>query len=89
MTRTVTDTTKRQIVALRFSGPLPAKLRTAVHDALHDRPVSLERERWLCAELGIEAPRRRAYWRPCLPASLTPQQRAQVLEFAALLQGGA
>lgn len=32
---------------------------------------------------------RRAYWRPCLPAALTPQQRAQVLELAALLQGGA
>ncbi len=31
---------------------------------------------------------RRAYWRPCLPAKLTPQQRAQVLEFAATLEGG-
>lgn len=31
---------------------------------------------------------RRAYWRPCLPAALTPQQRAQVLELAAMLTEG-
>jgi len=31
--------------------------------------------------------KRRNYWRPCLPAALTPQQRAQVLEFAAMLEG--
>jgi len=33
-------------------------------------------------------PRYRArYWRPCLPASLTPEQRAQVVELAATLAG--
>ena len=31
--------------------------------------------------------RRRRYWRPCLPASLTPEQRAQVVELAATLAG--
>ncbi len=30
---------------------------------------------------------RRRYWRPCLPASLTPEQRAQVVELAATLAG--
>jgi len=33
--------------------------------------------------------KRRNYWRPCLPAALTPQQRAQVLEFAATLEADA
>ena len=30
---------------------------------------------------------RTRYWRPCLPASLTPEQRAQVVELAATLVG--
>lgn len=31
--------------------------------------------------------RRRAYWRPCLPATLTVEQREQVLAFAAEVEG--
>lgn len=30
---------------------------------------------------------RRTYWRPCLPATLTPQQRAQVVGYASQLAG--
>jgi hypothetical protein len=48
--------------------------------------MSLERERRVCAALGIDPPTpRRRYWRPCLPAEFTPQQRARVLEFVALV----
>ena len=54
--RTCTDATKREIVAQRHFGPLPAWLLTACHDALHGKPMSLERERRLCAALNIEAP---------------------------------
>lgn len=54
--RKCTDTTKREIVAQRHFGPLPGWLLAACHDALHDKPMSLERERRICAALGIEAP---------------------------------
>jgi len=49
--------------------------------------MSLERERRMCAALGIRPRYRTRYWRPCLPASLTPEQRAQVAELAATLAG--
>lgn len=32
---------------------------------------------------------RRPYWRPCLPVTLTPEQRAQVVDYAAQLAGQA
>ena len=54
--RTCTDATKREIAAQRHFGPLPAWLLTACHDALHGKPMSLKRERRLCAALNIEAP---------------------------------
>ena len=64
----------------------PAWLRVAVNDALHGKPMSLRRERRMCAELGIAMPQRPRYWRPCLPATLTPEQRAQVVTYAKSLQ---
>ena len=54
--RTCTDATKREIVAQRHFGPLPAWLLTACHDAIHGKPMSLDRERKMCKALGIEAP---------------------------------
>jgi hypothetical protein len=70
MARKCNQSTVAQIPSLRFNGAHPAWLRTAVHDALAGRPMSLERERRMCAALGIEEPKRRTYWRPCLSKEL-------------------
>ena len=44
--------------------------------------MSAERERRMCAALGIDISQRRRYWRPCLPDELTPKQRQAVVDFA-------
>lgn len=132
--RRATEATKAQIAALGAKPAKPAWLKLAIRDALHDKPMSTERERRMCVALGIDAPpneyavpecpgcggaphvandgcnghpvaavvvlapgetvrrpgqsrQRRRYWRPCLSADLAPQQREQVLEFAAQLAG--
>lgn len=59
---------------------------TAYWDAIHEHPMSLDRERRLLKALGIDAPKRKRYWRPCLPATLTTEQRAQVVALARLLE---
>jgi hypothetical protein len=86
MSRTATDATKAQIAALGNSNGHPPWLRAAMHDAATGRPMSLERERRVCAALGIDPPApRRRYCRLCLPVTLTQEQRAQVREFALIL----
>ena len=83
--RTCTDYTKHKIEQMGYFRNHPAWLRVAVNDALHDKPMSARRERHMCDELGIELQPRTRYWRPCLPATLTPQQRAQVVDYAKAL----
>jgi len=85
--RTTSKVTKRQIASLSAKPTKPSWLKLAIRDALNDKPMSLERERRMCAALGIRPRYRTRYWRPCLPASLTPEQRAQVVELAATLAG--
>jgi len=86
MTRTATDTTKAQIAALGGSNGYPPWLRTAMCDAATDRPMSLERERRVCAALGIDPPApRRRYYRPCLPVELGEQVRLWGIDVEALL----
>ena len=88
MSRTATDATKAQIAALGGSNGYPPWLRTAMCDATTGRPMSLERERRVCAALGIDPPApRRRYCRPCLPATLTTEQRAKVRAYALDLAG--
>jgi hypothetical protein len=60
--RTCTDATKAIIASqvaaqgsYRYDGFAPA-LEAAIWDALHERSMSLARERRMCAALGIEAP---------------------------------
>ena len=60
--RTCTDATKAIIASqvaaqgsYRYDGFAPA-LEAAIWDALHDKPMSLARERRMCKALGIEAP---------------------------------
>lgn len=52
---------------------------TAYWDAIHEQPMSKGRELRLLEALGIDPPRRKQYWRPCLPVELTPEQRKSVL----------
>jgi hypothetical protein len=133
--RTATTSTTQQIATLSAKPTKPAWLKLALHDALHDKPMSLARERRMCAALGIDAPPneyavpecpgcggaphvaregcngnggtavvlapgetvrrsgqskpRRRYCRLCLPAWLTPEQRAQVRAYALELAGHA
>lgn len=54
--RTATTSTTQQIATLSAKPTKPAWLKLALHDALHDKPMSLSRERRMCAALGIEAP---------------------------------
>ena len=90
MSRTATDATKAHIAALGGSTGYPPWLRTAMCDATTGRPMSLERERRVCAALGIAPPApRRRYCRLCLPAWLTPEQRQQVRAYALELVGHA
>lgn len=56
MYRTTTPATKAQIASLGQKPTKPAWLKLALHDALHDKPMSLDRERRMCAALGIDAP---------------------------------
>ena len=56
MYRTTSPATKAQIASLSTKPTKPAWLKLALHDAIHDKPMSLERERRMCAALGIEAP---------------------------------
>ena len=61
-------------------------LRAAVWDALHDKPMSLRRERRMCVALGIEPPSRTVYWRPCLPPHL--RQRCAEQDLAQVIEAG-
>ena len=56
MYRTTSTATKVKIASLSAKPTKPAWLKLALHDAIHDKPMSLERERRMCAALGIEAP---------------------------------
>ena len=89
--RTCNETTKAQIMALDPKTikhpPHSAATVAAVWDALHDRPMSAKRERRLRLALGLEPSTRPCYYRPCLPATLTPEQRAQVRAYALELAG--
>ena len=85
MTRTCTDATKRKIARMGYFRTRPAWLRAAVNDALSDKPMSLRRERKMRIALGFEPPQRPRYWRPCLPMTLTPEQRKEVVRFAQAL----
>jgi hypothetical protein len=59
-----------------------------MYDAAMGRPMSLERERRVCAALGIAPPvPRRRYCRLCLPATLTQEQRQQVRAYALEIAG--
>lgn len=88
MPRTCTDATRRQIKALDdFPMGKGRWLNAALSDCYHGKPMSIERERRMCEALGIDAPQRKPYWRPCLPATLTTEQRAQVVALAQALEG--
>jgi hypothetical protein len=54
--RTTTEATKAAIASLSAKPTKPAWLKLALYDALRDKPMSLQRERRMCAALGIEAP---------------------------------
>jgi hypothetical protein len=54
--RTATISTTQQIATLSAKPTKPAWLKLALYDALHDKPMSLSRERRMCVALGIEAP---------------------------------
>ena len=76
-----------QIARLSALPSEPAWLKLALSDATNGKSMSINRERRLCAHMGIEPPQRKPYWRPCLPATLTHEQRAQVLALAEALLG--
>lgn len=54
--RTTTQPTLAKIAALGEKPTKPAWLRAALNDALLGKPMSLERERHMCAALGIDVP---------------------------------
>jgi len=54
--RTTSPTTKVVIASLSQKPTKPTWLKLALHDALHNKPMSLERERRMCEALGIDAP---------------------------------
>lgn len=54
--RTTSAATKRRIASLSTKPTKPAWLKLALHDAIHDKPMSLERERRLCLALDIQPP---------------------------------
>ena len=89
--RTCNETTKAQIMALDPKTikhpPHDAWVVAAVWDALHDRPMSVKRERRLRLALGLEASPRRRYCRLCLPVTLTQEQRQQVRTYALEIAG--
>ena len=58
----------------------PGWLVTALWDALHNRPMSLKRERRMCAALGLEPITRKRYWRPCLPVNLSADQKRRIMK---------
>ena len=89
MYRTTSPTTKQEIASLSAKPTKPTWLKLAIHDALHERPMSAKRERRLRLALGLEPSTRPCYYRPCLPATLTPEQRAQVRAYALELAGPA
>ena len=55
-----------------------ARLRAEI--ALHNRPMSLKRERRMCAALGLEPITRKRYWRPCLPVNLSADQKRRIMK---------
>jgi len=69
--RTTTQTTKHRIDRLGVKPTKPAWLKLAIHDALHDKPMSLARERRMCTALFIEYPTRPKVRRPWMGAELT------------------
>lgn len=56
MTRTANHTTILLIAALEQKPTSPSWLKLAIHDALHGKPMSVEREQRMCAALGIYPP---------------------------------
>ena len=84
--RTCSTATIAKIVHLDKLPTKPAWLHLAIWDAQNYRGMSAERERRMCEALGIDVPKRKPYWRPCLPATLTTEQRAQVVALARLLE---
>ena len=54
--RTATISTQAQIATLSAKPTKPAWLKLAVSDAIHSKPMSLDRERRMCAALGLDAP---------------------------------
>jgi hypothetical protein len=77
-----TEATKAQIAALSAKPTKPSWLKLAISDALHGKPMSAKRERRLRLVLGLEASTRTHYYRPCLPVTLTHDQRQRVVAFA-------
>jgi hypothetical protein len=84
--RQCTQSTANKIARLDKLPTKPTWLKLALADVRNGKPMSAERERRMCDALGIEAPTRKPYWRPCLPATLTTEQRAQVVALAQLLE---
>lgn len=61
---------------------VPDSYIVMMYDATRDRAAwSRARENDMRQVLGLPPLTRRRYWRPCLPASLTPDQRRQVLDY--------
>jgi hypothetical protein len=57
-----------------------------MYDAATGRPMSLKRERRVCAALGIDSPvTRQRYYRPCLSIELGAQIKLYGLDVEALL----
>ena len=84
--RTCNLSTRRKIEAhsdFPYFRDYPKWLQVAIWDSLNDRSVSLHRERRICDALGIEPPTpRKRYYRPCLPTTLTDDQKRRIMEVA-------
>lgn len=80
--RTCSAATIEDLNALDAAPLTPSWLRLAVYDALSRKPMSANRERRMRIALGLAPSHRKRYWRPCLPATLTQEQRAQIMAIA-------
>ncbi len=80
--RTCSTATIEDLNALDAAPLTPSWLRLAVYDALSRKPMSANRERRMRIALGLAPSHRPRYWRPCLPATLTDDQKARIWKIA-------
>lgn len=68
MPRTCSKATKNRLKRIPRVFP-DTQTRLAYYDAIHDKPLSVKREKRMLAAMGLAKPPRRFY-RPCLPVEL-------------------